>query len=260
MPATPQVTIFGTCQDVFGVANVAKIIFTLAGYGNTLPRVSGTSMLVSTQPLGIAPDNTGFFSVTLWGNDVITPGPNTTYYTLTLQDARQNTLGIYAYQFNGVGSIDLSAAAQFAPGGQNVVAAQPVVLNPAGVQTIVGFGLVMPSLQVTGNVVVAGSITGGGLVTVAFAAAPTFDASQGCDFEMTLTGNVVGPSVISNTIGGRIYTFTLIQDGVGNRTFVWPVAVKNASIINPALNSISVQSFIARNNGNLYPIGPMTYN
>jgi hypothetical protein len=35
--------------------------------------------------------------------------------------------------------------------------------------------------------------------------------------------------------------------------------VLNADTINPALNSVSTQTFVARANGNLYPVGPMTY-
>lgn len=259
MPAVPQVTVFGTCQDIFGIANVAKLIFTLVGYGNIAPRISGTSILPSVQPLAITPNASGFFQVTLWGNDVITP-LNQTYYTITLLDANLNTLGTYAYQFTGVGSLDLSTLAQYAPVGAVPAVPNPVLLNPAGPQSIATYGLTVPSLTVNGPVVVTGSITEGGLVTVPFAAAQTFDASQGNDFETTLTGNVVGPSAVINTVPGDIYTFTIIQDVVGGRGWTWPVAVKNASVPNPAASSISIQSFVARANGNLYPIGPMTYN
>jgi hypothetical protein len=137
--------------------------------------------------------------------------------------------------------------------------ANAVLKNPDGVQRISGFGLIIPSLQVNGNMAVIGSMTKENLVVVAFSNTANFDGSLGTCFEMTLTGNVGAPT-LANITGGVLYTFILIQDGAGARTFTWPAAVKNPSVINAVENSISVQTFKARNNGNLYPINPMTYN
>src|SRR5262249_50755941 len=84
------------------------------------------------------------------------------------------------------------------------------------------------------NTVLAGPVSGGsgpvtfralsandfpaGLVTVAFSATPSFDASAGSSFQMTLTGNVTF-STFSNGKAGQTYTFILKQDGSGGHTF-----------------------------------------
>jgi len=82
-----------------------------------------------------------------------------------------------------------------------------------------------------------------GLVAVAFSATPTFDASAGNSFAMTLTGNVTS-STISNATSGQTITFIITQDGTGGRTFAYPANVKGESNIGTDANSVSVQSFI----------------
>jgi len=108
------------------------------------------------------------------------------------------------------------------------------------------------------NVVLAGPTSGGlgpvsaralipadifDLTTVSFSATPTFDASLGNAFKITLTGNVTS-STISNATNGQVTTFIIVQDGTGSRTFAWPANVKGASPIAPDANLVSVQSFV----------------
>ena len=60
--------------------------------------------------------------------------------------------------------------------------------------------------------------------TVTFSSTPTFDASLGNSFKLTLTGNVTS-STLSNAIAGQLLTFVIIQDSSGNHSFVWPTNV-----------------------------------
>lgn len=82
-----------------------------------------------------------------------------------------------------------------------------------------------------------------GLVSVAFSATPTFDASAGKSFSIALTGDVTS-STVSNPTPGEVITFIIAQDATGSRGFVWPSNFKGASAIGPEANSFSVQSFI----------------
>ena len=81
------------------------------------------------------------------------------------------------------------------------------------------------------------------LVAQSFSATPTFDASAGGSFAITLTGNVTSSSV-SNAGAGATITFIITQNGTGGHTFVWPTNFKGASNIGSDANSVSVQSFI----------------
>lgn len=80
---------------------------------------------------------------------------------------------------------------------------------------------------------------------VTFSNSPTFDASLGNNFKITLTGNVTS-SVLSNALAGQIITFQIIQDGSGNHTFIWPPNVVggiNFADVVLSPNTIVVQSF-----------------
>ncbi|MBI2815448.1 MAG: hypothetical protein HYX72_00765 [Acidobacteria bacterium] len=63
------------------------------------------------------------------------------------------------------------------------------------------------------------------LTTVAFSATPTFDASLGNSFKITLTADVTSSS-ISNPQAGEQITLLLCQDGDGHRTMTWPSNLK----------------------------------
>lgn len=83
----------------------------------------------------------------------------------------------------------------------------------------------------------------GSNVVVAFSATPTFDASLGNVFEMTLTGNVTS-STLSNTSPGQSLTFIFHQDGTGGRTVVPPAGLPLDTPIDAAANATTVQTFI----------------
>lgn len=93
-----------------------------------------------------------------------------------------------------------------------------------------------------------------------FSATPEFNGQLRIGtivFELTLTGNVTS-STAPNVVPGQTITFIIAQDGAGGHAFVWPTNVKNATTPSTDPNSVSIQSFIVRSDGNLYPTGVMT--
>lgn len=218
-----MITVTGSLQDLSGGAvNNGSLLMQLCGVGGALPRVAGTAMLAQSGPKEIDCP-TGTFSFQIYGNDVITPAG--TFYTVQVLDPNGNVVQVGAYQFSGGGSQDLSTVAPYVP-----------------------VAVVTPPVTINGN-----------LAVFSFSATPAFDGSAATGFELTLTGNVTAPTM-TNVHVGAIYTFVIIQDSVGGRTFAWPANVVNATVPDATPFAISVQAFIARANGNLYPTGPMTIN
>lgn len=92
---------------------------------------------------------------------------------------------------------------------------------------------------------------------VAFSATPVFDASGGDrDFELTLTGDVTAPTLVTLIQGARV-TFRLKQDATGGRIFTWPANVKGGGQISAGANTLSQQSFAVARDGNAYALAPM---
>lgn len=119
MALTPQVTVTANLQQITGNDDVASVKFELEGFGNTIPRVPGTTIIVQTATTAVA-DGSGNISVTLWGLDVITPGG--CFYTVTFYNDQGGFVASVAYDaFIGSGSFDLS---QVTPKGETVVAPQ----------------------------------------------------------------------------------------------------------------------------------------
>ena len=229
MNLTPQITLTVNLLDYSGnqigsATQPAYVRVALCGYGQMIPRIPGTGMMgkvVSWQTniLYVGAQ----ISILLWGNDVITP--SNTYYDIAILDANKNVIQSGAYQFTGSGTLDLSQQSPFTP----ATPTTPTVI--------------------------------GGVVIEPYSASPVFNCyTLGIlTFEMTLTGNVTGPT-LTNTVAGTIITFALIQDSTGSRTFTWPSQCKNAAAIRNTANSRTVQSFYVASNGNLYPLSGGTYN
>ena len=85
-----------------------------------------------------------------------------------------------------------------------------------------------------------------------------FDGTTYIGFKTTLTGNVTS-SVAQNMKPGNLYTFIIVQDGVGGHSFAWPANLHNATSIDPLPNTTTIQTFVADENGALWPVGPGTY-
>jgi hypothetical protein len=233
MSLTPQITLNASLVDFSGnqigsSTQPAYLRIALCGYGQSLPRVAGTAMIgqVVSWPANLL--YTGAeLSVKLWGNDVITPSG--TYYTIDVLDVSKNVIQSGAYQFSGSQTIDLSTVMPYFP--TVVVPTTPTVL--------------------------------GGLVIEPYSASPQFNCAMVAagiiTFEMTLSGDVTA-AAMQNVSPGQIVVFALIQDGTGGHAFNWPSTVENATIINPAPGSKTVQPFITLADGNLYPMSGGTYN
>lgn len=93
------------------------------------------------------------------------------------------------------------------------------------------------------------------LVTVPFSATPTFDASAGNVFMMTLTGNVTG-STLGQPKSGQVLTFSICQDNAGGHNFSWPANFAGAGTVSPTAGLCSQQSFVY-DGSNTDAIGPM---
>ncbi len=85
---------------------------------------------------------------------------------------------------------------------------------------------------------------------------PIFDGNCGRVFETTLTSDAA--LTVVNAKPGIEYVFSFAQDATGGHALAWPTNVINASAVDPVFNSVTVQSFVCRGNGSLYPVGPST--
>lgn len=119
MPAaTPNITLTATLDDLTGAAagstaNPAKLRIALCAFGPVLPLIAGTAILAKTGPFSVYSTGNAI-SVTLWGNDQITP--NTTFYSIEVLDGEDNVVQCGMYKFTGgPATIDLSNAVQIVP-------------------------------------------------------------------------------------------------------------------------------------------------
>jgi len=117
MPATPNITLTATLDDLTGAAagstaNPAKLRIALCGYGPVLPRIAGTTMLAKTGPFAVYSTGAAI-STLIWGNDQITPAG--TYYSIEVLDGEDNVVQCGAYTLTGGGTQDLSSLTPVTP-------------------------------------------------------------------------------------------------------------------------------------------------
>jgi hypothetical protein len=117
MPATPNITLTATLDDLTGAAagstaNPAKLRITLCSFGASLPLIQGTAMLAKTGPFAVYSSGAAI-STLIWGNDQISPSG--TYYSIEILDGEDNVVQCGAYELTGTGSQDLSNLAQIIP-------------------------------------------------------------------------------------------------------------------------------------------------
>lgn len=256
MPITPQITLTAKLQDVSGTAagstaSPAVLRIALCGFGLTLPCIVGTSNLARVGPEDFYDTGTGV-SVQLWGNDVIFPAG--TYYAITLLDGDGNILQCGAYQFTGAQTIDLSNAPQIYPTPPSPPGGIPVLTNPLGaaLQTIDG------SITIDGNLIVTGTISGGGLYIVPIVGGVAeFSGAGGTGQSLTLTQNVT--STAANFVAGTPIMTLVKQNATGGWTMSWPANFKNAPEINPAPDGVTAQLWMKDEDANYYPFGGATW-
>jgi hypothetical protein len=256
MPQVPQITLVASLQDPNGNIDVGGYLrVTLAGFGGLVPRVNGTAILSKARGVKLIQTAGGPNVISIYGNDVITPGPNITFYCIEVFDSKNNLIQSGNYQLSGSGAIDLSTLNQYFPPPPPVLGQTPVLTNPAGssLQIING------SITIVGNLIVTGTINGGAvLFTVPSSAAPLFNGNQGGAFKTVLTVDAIAPNVVN--MGNKLTVPIMIQqDGTGGHAFTWPANVHGAGFVNPAPNTRSVQIFFSDTDGSLFAAGPIQY-
>jgi hypothetical protein len=227
MTLTPQISLTIALDDLQGVSigsvgNPAFVEIALANYGATLPRIAGTAMLGRVGPATQRiPYEGAPITVTLWGNDVITPAG--TYYVFNIFDDQLNILQSAAYVFAGTIDADLSTLPQSFPSATSVVRGGEVVMQATNI--------------------------------------PSFDCGQvngPVEFYLVLTADVLISTLLPN-YAGQIVMFRIQQDAIGGWTFEWPLNVQNPGVIDPLPDATTVQAFLVGSDGNAYPLGPQTY-
>lgn len=118
---TPQITLNFSLLDYEGAqlgttTQPAWLRIALCNFGSNLPRVPGAGLIAKTVSWFIDIPYTGVAgTVQLWGNDVIVPGPNITYYQISVLDTNRNVIQTGLYQFAGTETVDLSSATPINP-------------------------------------------------------------------------------------------------------------------------------------------------
>ena len=194
----------------------------LCGYGSWVPRVNGISLVARIQDSNIAIASDGSFSFQVQPNDII--APDGTYYTITVKDDNGDVAQVNAYRFLSFPtSYDLNSIDPFNPN------LPPPPFPPLGIL------IVLPPAN---NMV--------------------FDGLLFTSFKTTLNQNVSAPT-FRNMRPGNLYTFIIQENGTGGWTFAWPSNVHNAVMVDPSANGGTIQTFVADEAGDLWPIGPGTY-
>jgi len=218
-----MVTVTGKLESAAnGTAVEGSVEVMLCGYGSWVPRVNGTNLVARIQDGSITVGADGTFTFTVSPNDTI--APDGTYYTVTVKDDNGDIAQVNAYRFlSSPANYDLNSIDPFDP-------SQPPPPIP-------------PLNQ---------------LVTLPPAATMVFDGSTYSAIKTTLNGNVTS-STIENMRPGNLYTFIIQQDSTGGHTFAWPTGLHNPVMVDTTANGGTIQTFIADENGQLWPVGPGTY-
>jgi hypothetical protein len=181
----------------------------LCGYGSTVPRVNGQSLVaqITTQQIEAGADGT--FEFVVAGNDIIVPAG--TYYAVTIRDENGDIAQVNAYRFlTSTASYDLTLIDPYDPN-------QPPPPLPPLITNLL---LVLP-----------------------WSATMEFPGDTYTAFRTTLTGDVTSTTA-PDTVQGNLYTFIIQQDAAGGHAFSWPTDFLNASPINPNPNGLTVQTFV----------------
>jgi hypothetical protein len=220
-----MVTVTGKLESAAnGTAVQGGVEVMLCGYGSRVPRVNGKALVAEIQSDDITVQADGTFTFTVDPNDTISPVG--TYYAVTIKDANGDIAQINAYRFLSIPSTyDLNLIDPYDPN-------QPPPPLPPLLQNLLQ--IVPPAFDMV------------------------FDGTTYIGFKTTLPGNVSNPT-IQNMQPGNLYTFIIVQDGAGNHTFTWPADVHNAVPVDPEPNSSTIQTFVADENADLWPVGPATY-
>lgn len=105
-----------------------------------------------------------------------------------------------------------------------------------------GTGLVGQTFSVGDVLVLDSAQFSSAGTTVAFTTTPAFSCVLFSFFEITLTGNVTGPTFSGQALWQVIH-LTIIQDGTGGRTWAWPGSFVHPPTIASGANAVTECSF-----------------
>lgn len=151
---TPLITLTGTFTDLAGnLLASGTVTAVLNGFGSTDPQVAGGSILATTT-ISASVSNGTFTLGPIYGNDAIIPGPNVTFYTITMPaptgtGAAGGSVSLN-FRLTGYGTLNLASLVPLTAtittqsGLPTVVlSSAPVIQAPSAQQTINGFPLVL---------------------------------------------------------------------------------------------------------------------
>jgi hypothetical protein len=221
---TGTLSTFFEATDTPDTDSIATIDIALCNYGSQVARAKGTTLLADVTLKGLSVSATdGTFDIELAGNDVIYP--TGTYYTFTVKDGNGDIIQCNAYFFLDANNYDLNMEQPFDP-------SQPA--SP------------LPPLIISQ------------LVTFAYQPNINVDATTGLAFQFNLTGDTEVTFAVP-PVPGNLYTLIVQQDAAGGHQLLWNGTVLNATFINQAPNGLTIQTFVALADGNLYAAAPGTY-
>lgn len=206
--ATPTVNVTGNFENILGAA-FGSVSFQLFSNGFGGPyRVSGTGTIVQTRYQTSIDDS---FSVTLFGNDVITPGPDLTFYLVIFYDEFGVAQASGVYQFDGSDTIDISTVT---PINTSLPVPIPILSIAQG-----GTGTNNPSLIAGNDITITGSwpdqtvtFTGGG------GGGGVFGSTFSNQTSLTVTGATHG-------LGTADLIVAIYDSATGTRNLVIPDSV-----------------------------------
>lgn len=206
----------------------------------------------------------------VWGNDVLTPVG--TYYTVFVYTEEGQLVWDEIVLVTSGANFDTGT---WVPPPNNVIPVDPpqvtiqqILLETNGVPNasqdvlnlIAGTNITLTDIVGGGvRIDALGGGGGGGNVGpnfVAFNATPVFDLSLGSTQGIVLTGNVTSSTTINGT-NGQVYTFVIVQDGTGGRSFVWPANFRSTGPIDSFdgtanASSVAIQQFVYVNSLNKF--------
>ena len=222
---TPNVQIDGSAYDVIaGAVEAALLQVQLCGYGSQCPHIFNEFVYGNLMSQNVVADSNGGYHFALYSNDLIVPAG--TYYTFTFMNANGDIQQVNAYRFIGAGQHDTSAIDPFDPN------QPPPPLPPLIANQLLNLGIAGDNIVFPGDVYTA--------------------------FYTMLAGDVTAATT-QDMVPGNLYTFIIQQDGMGEHLFGWPSTCRNAALVNPQPNNMTIQTFVCDGSGNLYAIAGGTY-
>ena len=221
-----MVTVTGKLQSAINSSAVqGQVEVMLCGYGSRVPRHNGVALVARIEDDEITISADGSFTFSAPPNDEITP--IITYYAVTIKDENGDIAQVNAYRFlSNPPTYDLNLIDPYDPN------LPPPPLPPIITNMLLVLGIAADNTVFPGDVYTA--------------------------FKTTLAGNVTH-ATIQGKIPGNLYTFIIVQNATGGWTFGWPAGVHNSVWVALKPNATTIQTFVCDENGELWPVGPATY-